>query len=198
MGPGVTILYEDSAGEQTDFALHNLVVRCVADRVGCEPPTMKDRLRGIPKKGNGNVWRACQRDLPHLARSGRVVFAVFDDDRVRTMTKLATGACKTQVVTRIKIGCDPAASLRVVLLVRNTETVLCGLRDLGVLHGRDAMFVQAIDRKDIASRDILFKDAVWRLTADQRVSLLREVPSLGYLVEKPVALLGDAPAPDAG
>lgn len=58
--PGVTILYEDSAGERTQFALHDLVVRCVADRLAREPRTLTESLRGYPKKGNANVRRACQ------------------------------------------------------------------------------------------------------------------------------------------
>jgi hypothetical protein len=47
-------------------------------------------------------------------------------------------------------------------------------------------------------RDVLLGKAAWGLTPEQRVSLLRAVPSLGYLVEKLAALLGDPPAPVDG
>jgi hypothetical protein len=193
MPPGVTILYEDSARERSEFGPHALVTRCVADRLDCEPWALKDRLRGHAMNGNNKVWGECQKNLHRLATPERSVVAVFDNDRVRTMAKLAPDACKLQVAARIKQGCEPSSLLRVVLLVQNTESVLVGLRDLGFLHGRDAMLTRAIDRKDMNDRDILFKDAAWRLSPEQRVRLLGEVPSLGYLVDKLVARL----SPDA-
>lgn len=189
--PAVTILYEDSAGERAEFALHDLVVRCVADRLDRDPKTLRSALHGIPKKGNANVRRACRQDLPRLARDGRVVVAVFDNDRIRRMANLPPAACKAQVTSCLKSGCEPSALLRIVLLVENTETLLVALRDISVLQGRDAMFVEAIDRKVLASRDILFKDAVWRTTLEQRVGLLEAVPSFGYLVSKLAALVSD-------
>lgn len=187
--PGVTILYEDSAGERAEFALHDLVVRCVADRLDRDPRALRSALHGIPKKGNANVRRACRQDLVRLARDGRAVIAVYDNDRIRRMTNLPSDACKAQVSTCLKSDCDPSTQLRVVLLVENTETILLALRDLGVLQGREAMFVEAIDRKVLASRDILFKDAVWRTTPEQRERLLEAVPSFGYLVSKLVTVL---------
>lgn len=188
---GVTILYEDSAGERSEFAFHELVLRCVADRLGREPRDLKDLVHGLPKKGN--VWRACRQDLPRIARSGRAVFAVFDDDEIRTMTKLPVDACKTKVVTAIKRGCEPEGALRVVLIVENTESVLEALRAQGAIQGHEGMFADAIERKVLASRDILFKKAVWSLTSEQREILLERVPTLGYLVSKLVTLLGEAP-----
>lgn len=191
---GVTILYEDSARDRSDFGLHDLVVSCVADRLGCEPRPLKKRLRGHAMNGNNKVWSECQRNLHRLG----VVVAVFDNDRVRTMAKLPPGACKAQVTAEVKRRCEPASQLRVVLLIQNTESVLLALRSLGVLHGRDEMFGRAIDRKDMNDRDVLLGKAAWGLTPEQRVSLLRAVPSLGYLVEKLAALLGDPPAPVDG
>lgn len=191
---GVTILYEDSAGERVEFSLHDLVVRCVADRIDGDVRALRSVLHGIPKKGNGNVWRACRQDLSRLARGGRAVIAVFDDDRVRTMAGLPSSACKSQVAARIKTGCEPASQLRVALLVENTETLLVALRDLGIVRDRDAMFADAIDRKILASRDILFKDAVWRTTPEQRAALIEKVPSFGYLVSKLAALLSPDPS----
>lgn len=113
--PGVTILYEDSAGERAEFALHDLVVRCVADRLERDPKVLRALLHGIPKKGNANVRRACQHDLSRLARDGRVVIAVFDNDRIRRMANLPATACKTQVTSCLKSGCEPSALLRIVL-----------------------------------------------------------------------------------
>ncbi|MFO0603810.1 MAG: hypothetical protein U0324_11585 [Polyangiales bacterium] len=194
----MTLLYEDSAGERAEFGLHDLVVCCVADRLGCEPWALKDRLRGYPKNGNSKVWTACRQELPRLTRTGHVVVAVFDNDRVRSMAKLALDACKVRVTEAIKRGCDPASLLRVVLIEQNTESVLVGLRSLGAVQGREEAFALAIERKDVASRDILFKLAARRLTAEQRASLLAAVPSLGYLVGKVVAMLREPPAPDPG
>lgn len=190
---GVTILYEDSAGERSEFALHDLVLRCAADRLGREPRHIKDLIHGVPKKGNGNVWRACRQDLPRIARSGRAVFAVFDDDEVRTMTKLPIDACKTKVIAAIKKGCEPAEALRVVLIIENTESVLDALRAQGAIQGHDGMFADAIERKVLASRDILLKKAAWLLTPEQRENLIERVPTLGYLVSKLVTLLEEEP-----
>lgn len=184
-----TILYEDQAGERTEFALHELVIRCVADQVGSEPRSLRDTFHGIPKKGNGNVWAECRKNLRKLTRDGSTLVAVFDDDRVRRMANLPADACKVRLIEELKKECDPKELLRVVLLVRNTETLLEALRDQRLLTGRGATFDDAIVRKQIESRDILFKDAIWKLTADQRGALLGAVPSLRYLVEKLVTLL---------
>lgn len=103
--------------------------------------------------------------------------------------KLPVESCKTKIVGALKLKCDETINLRVVLLVENTESLLIALRDLGVLYGRDAMFADAIDKKTLASRDILFKAAVWQTTPEQRHQLIERVPSFGYLVDKVVAAL---------
>lgn len=187
--PGVTILYEDSAGERSQFALHQLVVRCVADRLDREPRTFEDSLRGYPKKGNANVRRACQQELSRLARDGRLVCAVYDSDEITQLVKLPARSCKTKIVGALKQNCDATVNLRVVLLIENTESLLIALRDLKVIPDRDAMFADAIDRKNLASRDILFKAAVWQTTPEQRAALLASVPSFGYLIDKVAAAL---------
>lgn len=189
--PGVFILYEDSAGERAEFTLHDLVVRCVADSLDREHRDFKDVLRGIPKKGNSNVRRACQQDLPRLARNGDQVWALYDNDRVRRLVNLPADACKTQVVDALRVGCVPVDRLRVVLLIENTESLLRALRELGTLPNREEMFERAIKNKELQSRDQLFKDAAWRTTQEQRVRLQERVPSFGYLVTRLAAVLRD-------
>jgi hypothetical protein len=188
---GVTLLYEDSAGPRGEFGLHELVRQCVADALGCDLRSLKDPLRGYPKNGVGNVLAACRRDLAQLAHGGRTVVAVVDDDKIRRAVSLEKAACKVQVVQRFRehASCPPGVALRVVLLVRNTESILLALRDEGLLPDRDARFEAAIVHKELNSRDLLFKDAVWRLSAEQRVTLQRCVPSLGYLVARVRAAL---------
>jgi hypothetical protein len=120
-----TILYEDQrAPQKTRFGPHALVIACVADETGSDRWALEKRIEGIPKKGDSKLLHAVREDAADLTHDGRALVAVFDEDRVRKLLGLDTGACKTLVKDAIARGCTAGPLLEVVLLQRNIEDVV--------------------------------------------------------------------------
>ncbi len=195
-----TVLYEDRAADDRNFALHRLVVRCVHDTLLERAfaldfvELLRDGLRGIPRNSNTKVRTACLRDLRDLTVDGNHVVALYDSDRVHDLVP-TSGRCKRELTLALREGCSPADQLRVVLLVRNTETLIAALR-----HGpveelvRKDVFERAL-KKDRNARDIVLKAAAKEDLRAVRDALRRSVPSLDYLTAKLVELVVPSLAP---
>lgn len=86
----VTVLWEDQRGEQAKkFGPHELLLSSVADDLSeseSDQPqrraTLDKRIFGIPKKGDGNVRKALQKDLGKFRGP---VIAVMDRDQVHRL-----------------------------------------------------------------------------------------------------------------
>ncbi len=190
----VTVLYEDSAIDDRDFPLHRLVVRCVHDSVlersvaADFGALVRDGIRGIPRNSNSKVRAACLRDLRDLTADGNHVVALYDSDRVHDLVP-TSGRCKRELTTSLREGCSPADRLRVVLLERNTESLITALRRGPVeeLVGK-GVFDRAL-KKDRNARDIALKAAAREDFRSVRTALRQTVPSLDYLTTKLVGLV---------
>jgi hypothetical protein len=108
---------------------------------------------------------------------------VYDADKVRELIKLPFNACKTQVRGKLLEECPWGDRLRVVFLERNLETVLDALRGCDRSISSEEQWAKAIDRKDLGARDIILKAAAAPPARALRECVLREVPSLAYLVQ---------------
>lgn len=188
-----TILYEDQVeGKVPAYGPHALVKQCLCDRLSLQPWDLKS-LDPVPKKGNGNVWKDCQRNLKRLAGDGRTVFAVYDSDRIRELVKLPPSACKALVISRLKAGCEPADKLVVILLERNIESVIQAICALDPSVASPVEQANALHRKDLTARDAILRAAAapTPLRRALREQVLDQVPSLRRLIDK----LMDACAP---
>jgi hypothetical protein len=189
-----TILYEDQVeGKVTAYGPHALVKQCLCDRLSLAPWDIKG-LDPLPKKGNGNVWKDCQRNLKRLANDGRTVFAVYDSDRIRDLVKLPPSACKALVISRLKEGCEPADKLVVILLERNIETVIQVICALDPSVASPEEQANALHRKDLTARDTILRAAA-APTPPRRVlreQVLAQVPSLRRLIDKLMATCAPA------
>jgi hypothetical protein len=182
----VTILYEDKVqGVVKEYGPHALVSQCVCDRLNLAPWEMKSLVPN-PRNGNGNVRKDCAQNPPKVARDGGLVFAVYDADRVRELVGLAGTACKADVKTKLLQECPWNDRLRIVFLEKNLETVLRAVRACDPSISSEEQWRRAIERKDLSARDIILK-AVASPSPPARAlreCVLREVPSLAYLVQK--------------
>jgi hypothetical protein len=185
----VTILYEDQAleGEVKNYGPHLLVRQLVCDRLHVSPWDLK-QFEGVPKKGASKLRSECCSSRPKFGRDGRLVFAVYDADKVREQVKLPSTACKPQVKDVLRGESSLGDNLIVVLLEMNIETVIeaiCTCDATIPAELREA----AIRRKSLSARDILLKRAASPTAAGRRLrdGVLHAVPSLVYLVSKLVA-----------
>jgi hypothetical protein len=188
----VRILYEDS-GDPTEFGPHKLVARYACDRLGVEPWQLRDRLKGDPKRGNANVLKACREDLGKLVKGGWAIVAVYDSDQIGHRIGLPRGACKSQLVARLKQDCEPRDRLVVVLLEENVETLLRAIAAIDPALAPPATLQRALG-KDLNCRDIILAKAASPPARAMRDRLAERVPSLAYLVRRVVALLAPEPS----
>jgi hypothetical protein len=122
MSAFITVLYEDQlAAKPTNYGPHILLLACVADRGGGDAWSLRNRVRGIPKKGDAKL-RAALRDDGELLRSSGYLVAMFDEDRVRTCYGLPHDACKQTILDRIASEATGGPTL--VLLERNMEDLV--------------------------------------------------------------------------
>lgn len=185
----LTLLYEDQRGAQNQFGLHELVKSCVHDLVGGERYLLEQALRDCrPLKSDTKVLLACREELPLIAPDGRVVVAVFDNDRVRRLLKLPTRATAEQVRAAIRSGCSAPEQLEIVLLIENMETVLraAATCDAGI---DPALVDQAVRRKSPLARDAILNDIARAEKRAVRACVLMSMDSLREMVERVARLV---------
>lgn len=193
------ILYEDRRGPQREFGLHNLVLACVADELGGDVYALDlaGKLDGRPMKGASNLLKSCRQDVRRLGPRGQRVFALVDDDEIRTQLKhegVARSADDMAVIGVIKAPgkCVAPEQLEVILLKENTETVIEAVRDCGA----DVAVERAL-QKDINARDRVFNHVAWRSTRSIRDCIRQKVHALERLVTALAALVRAGEPPEA-
>lgn len=199
MSPLVVILYEDRRGPQREFGLHNLVLACVADELGGDVYSLDlaSKLDGRPMKGVSNLLKSCRRDVRRLGPRGQRVFALVDDDEIRTQLKhegVPRNADDVAVIDAIKAPgkCVAPEQLEVILLKENTETVIEAVRDCGA-----GVSVERALQKDINARDQVLNHVAWLSTRSIRDCIRRKVHALERLVTALAVLVRAAGSPGA-
>ncbi|HSO00830.1 MAG TPA: hypothetical protein VLS89_21210 [Candidatus Nanopelagicales bacterium] len=189
----VTVLYEDSAadGSLKEYGPHLLVRQCVADRLGVESWTLR-QLEGMPRRGASKLRNDCRRIPPQVGRDGRVIVAVYDADKIHRDVQLPATACKAQMKEILAAECAWRERLVIVFLEKNLETVLSAIRACSSQLVAEETWQRAVSRKDRNARDIILKEAARPPNRPLRELVLQRVPSLGYLVGKLSAALGEA------
>ena len=193
-GPVVTVVYEDQGakGQIRNFGPHRLLCAAIADQMSSDaaPLTIRDidsRVNAVLKKGNGNVLRACRRDLHLLTRTGSPVIAVLDSDKIVKLVGLSGTPCRTSILEHFRQGCEPADLLHIVLLERNIETLV---QAIGARNAADRDLVNKALAKSLVARDSLFNKIANNAAArDTRDALAVDVPSFGRLRDLVVAIL---------
>ncbi|MBA3550135.1 MAG: hypothetical protein H0T76_26960 [Nannocystis sp.] len=188
MKPLVKIMYKDQqAADASDLGLHLLVSRCVLERLGWKEERwyeLRRHLIGQAKKGDAKLLAACQN--ANEARNFRHVFAVFDDDEVRTIKPLALSpnACKVQVRAAILATSPYRNDLGVVLLGQNMESVVAAVQ-------RCKCAAVPEKKLKLPERDAVLASIAWREEdAPRRACVLQAVPSLEYLVARLAKIIG--------
>ena len=195
-GQAVTILYEDHRGPNQGFGLHAFVKVCVFDIVDGERYRVEARLADYrPLKGVSNVIDTCRQNIDLFA-DGRSVVVVIDDDRVRAHLRppLPQTAPDVHVEREIKKDCPAPERLFIVLLKKNTESILAAAAECDPSHDRERM-ERAVRRKDLFARDAILSELAWERARGQRDCILGKMPSLKALVDVLVSLLSPAVAP---
>ena len=186
--PLVTLLYEDARGQLREFGLHKLIVASVWDQVGeaQERHLLERALESRCMKGVERILTVCREDLADIARDGRKVAAVVDEDVIREKLNLSTAASVEEIKEQIRGECPPSArhQLAVFVLQRNTETVLAATRDCAreCRAELDPSLVERALRKESLARDLLLSRFATQAQAAVRQCVLKKVPSLGDLV----------------
>lgn len=180
------VLYEDERGPTTQFGLHELVLACVADDLNTERYLLQKIIECHPMKGVSKVLQSCYRDVRRLSARGQRVFALIDDDHVREqlpgMDPLASVA---SVVEAIRKKSDCPEQLEVILLGKNTESVIEAAKLCDPEAPDDA--VRKALAKDLTQRDRMFHRAASR-SLDVRRCIRAKIPALEKLVAQLVAI----------
>lgn len=163
------VLYEDQlADPRLPFAPHDLVLQCLADRIGGEYWQLRDQVSGKPRKGIG----ALKNDLcssegrERWAPRGEQLVFVADSDRVGdhfNLSRDSQGDCDT-ICREILVSAGSPAGVSFYLVVRNMETLVAeaarlvgdSVPDKG-LKQRDAMLKKLMDPSRKAMRDELVR-----------------------------------------
>lgn len=166
----VTVLYEDQRGtEVREFGPHALLTAIVADGLGVDIGNLKNVLRAIPKKGVSKVLSEVKLNHSRLTQDGRWLVVLIDDDRVREHLGLQSHTSEALVVQAILAAANAPTRVAVVLIVRNTESV--------VNAAAACMGLAAPVQKGIAERDAVLGAAAFR-GGPQVLHCIREsVPS---------------------
>lgn len=182
----ITVLYEDApaAGARpNNYAPHQLLQQCVADRLGRSGYWELASVTAIPCRGRDKLVAKLRDD--RIYNAGPVV-AVLDHDKVRDADPGLRGACRTQILGWLRAPgrCPSPQRLTPVLLQENLETVLTAA--IGLQPSKPSPL----------QRDLLLQPVIapgpegWR----RRQALLADVPSFAYLVGKLTALVRAAEA----
>ena len=181
-----TVLYEDQQGPRNRFGLHAFIMRCVCDDVPNEDMyKILARVEDRQMKGDSKLVKAVQRDLPKIARDGRPVIAVFDNDQIRRHLKLPS-ATDNEVCAAIKEGSQ--GNIHVILLKENTETILVAAQDCGAAEFCDVAELSSAIAKNLPARDIVFGKIAKKNAKHIRDCIREKVPSLRPLIDQ-IALL---------
>lgn len=175
----VYVLYEDQRGPVTQFGPHELVMSCVADTLGIDRHVVRDRLKAVPKKGDAKLYAACKTEVGRLGARGQPVVALFDDDKIRALLKVASTLPKRDVARRIVQESDQPQQLVVRLLEKNMETVVVAA---AVLLGEVA------PPKSIQERERLLQRIAWDMPS-RRAAVREQVPTFDCFVQVIAALL---------
>lgn len=181
MTPVAIILYEDQRGPVTGFGLHTLVLACIADDLNVERYALEKIVEGRPMKGVSKILQSCYREVRRIASRGQRVFALIDNDHVRDhLPGLDARADEPSVVCAIKDKSDAPTQLEVVLLDKNTETVLEAARLCDPALPDDA--IREALRKHPEQRDRIFHHLA-RGSRSVRTCIRTKIPALERLVQ---------------
>lgn len=187
--PKVTILYEDARGPRIEFGLHRLVLAAVLDSDAVTAPyhEVDSALEHRCQKGIEQVLRTCSESLADLARDGRKVAVVVDEDVIRDKLKLPPGtalqAVKENILTRCPEQVRPQVA--VFVLSRNTESVLKAAQTCVQEHRAETPSAEQFERalrKDLLARDQVLSGVAKETHVKVRRCIEVKVPALGELV----------------
>lgn len=138
-------------------------------------------------KGVERIIAVCRNDLENIARDGRQVAAIVDEDVIREKLNLPASASVTEIANRLRDQCPPSVRERLVVFVlqRNTETVLRATRDCVNEQGLDLLETGLIDRalrKELLARDQVLSRVAQQSHSSVRQCILTKVSSLSALV----------------
>ena len=187
--PKVTILYEDARGPRTEFGLHRLVLAAVRDSDDITAPhhEVASALEHRCQKGIEQVLRTCRENLTDLARDGRKVAVVVDEDVLRDKLKLPPGTALQAVKENIVTLCPEQVRPQVAVFVlsRNTESVLKAAQTCVQEHRADTPSAEQFERalrKDLLARDQVLSGVAKETHVKVRRCIEVKVPALGELV----------------
>jgi len=189
----VTLLYEDQRGDTQGFGLHAFVKACVFDILNGERHSIEGALSdGRPLKGAGNLLRACRDEIDLIAADGRLVVAVFDDDKIRGQLKLPRRASEERVLKEILKGCRAPDQLAVILLKDNMESVIDAAGVCAPTIDKKRI-ERASKNKDLLERDAILTELSRERERPARVCILEKMPSLAALIDLLCKTLRAAP-----
>lgn len=117
----VAVLYEDERNTEIKrYPMHRLVCTTIADQLGVDFRDVEEQFHGMPKKGNGNLKRACESVSKMRDRS---IIVIIDSDKLANLLGLA----KTTTPAALRAALAhryPDGRLQVLLLEEATESLV--------------------------------------------------------------------------
>lgn len=156
----ITCFYEDDPGVQlANFGPHQLALATIADRVGIDRWTLRNRFNPVPKKGVTKLLAAAS-----LLERGS--FALVDDARIRTEIGLQQSDSAAKVLAELK---RRAPLTDFVLLGRNIDDLV---RAAAVSLSRHV----SAGKLELTERDAVLNAAA-DATPETRAKIVGAIPS---------------------
>lgn len=191
----IAILYEDQRGERSDFGLHRFICQLVIDRAALTDSVYvveKKLIIGIPLKGAGNVRKRCRNDLPRFAKTCKQVIAVYDQDQLAKMLKLAKDACRKMLCEKLAENCEPKEILEIILVRDNLESIIQDIRASGLMSSiSDQVYDGALGKNQITRDSVFIQCAI--TDSDTRQKLAERLPDILRIVTRITAVLSKPP-----
>lgn len=175
--PKMVIFYEDQRGDEREFSLHTLVVIAIAERLGLPEALVKAQLRPFPAKGDSNLLRTCELDVPDMRE--RCFVALFDVDKLHRLLKLPRDSEHDVLLAALRQRCSDER-LHFMLLDRNTESL--------VEASAECLERPLPEIKTHLVRDKLLR-AVARAVPSARDCVREKVPSFAAFIDRAAELL---------
>jgi len=164
---------------------------CVADDLDIDLYAAKKLVHDRPMKGVSKLLQTCWRDIRKLAARGQRVIVVIDNDKIREQIPgMDARNTDEEVIRAILEKSDAPEQLDVVLLHKNTESVIEAARDCD--RTIPVEMVALALKKQLLQRDRIFHNAA-RSSRDVRLCIRAKIPAIERLVQLLIGLVHQRP-----
>lgn len=174
--PEIVVLYEDKlskdARSPSGYSLHQFVMHCAADRMGVDPWSLKNRIKGLPRNGVPRLKSDIE-SPDKLRPHGQSLVFVADSDEVHTHFGIPRSEPE-DMCRSILVKAGNPEGIQFFLLVQNLEDLV---------EAAARKINRTVQGKSHLERDGILGALLDPIRATDRKALVEEVRMLREIVE---------------